>query len=107
MENSPSRNDLISFICKIYPMPLQQAGEIAAYFKPREFSKGDFIIKKGRPNNEYHFMIKGFARAFTHDLEGNDVTTAFYGQNQIMCELFSFFTNSFRMRLSDVSVTPR
>ena len=27
----------------------------------------------------------------THDLEGNDVTTAFYPGNQIVCELYSFF----------------
>jgi CRP-like cAMP-binding protein len=85
------REYLVRFILNVFSMPLQQAEEIAAHFHAAEFKKNDFLLKQGRPNNEYHFMYEGFARAYTFDLDGNDVTTAFYGQHQVVCELFSFF----------------
>lgn len=85
------RENIIAFILRVFPMPRAQAGEIASFFQPKEFSKNDFLARVGRPCTEYYFLYEGYARAFTHDLEGNDVTTAFYGPNQVVCELFSFF----------------
>lgn len=79
------------FITTVYPMPLAQASEIAGFFNYREFKKNDFLVKQGRPSNEYFFLDEGYARAYTHDLESNDVTTSFYGPCQVVCELFSFF----------------
>ena len=85
------KEKLIRFILSVHSMPQQQADEIVAFFKEKEFSKNDFLLKEGRVCNEYHILKEGFARAYTYDLEGNDVTTAFYSANQVVCELFSFF----------------
>ena len=82
---------LIDFIQNVFPMSLASAGEIVAFFEEKDYSKNDFILKEGRICNDYHFIEQGFARAYTFDTEGNDVTTAFYSSNQILCELFSFF----------------
>jgi CRP-like cAMP-binding protein len=82
---------LSQFIRNIFPMPLSQAGEIVSLFKPRSFEKNEWLLKQGRPCNEYYFLEEGYMRAYTFDLDGNDVTTAFYSGNQIVCELFSFF----------------
>lgn len=85
------RDKLIQFIITVFPMPLQQAGAIAERFHPRTFEKNEFLFKSGRACNDYFFLEDGFARAYTYDLEGNDVTTAFYSGNQVVSELFSFF----------------
>ena len=85
------KKPLIDFIQNVFPMSLASAGEIVAFFEEKEYVKNDLILKEGRVCNEYHFIEQGFARAYTFDTEGNDVTTAFYSSNQILCELFSFF----------------
>ena len=85
------RKILTDFILKVYPMPLNEAEKIADRFTACSFEKGDYLLRSGKANNVYHFMIEGYARAYTYDLDGNDVTTAFYGPQQIVCELFSFF----------------
>jgi len=87
----PEKDKLIQFILSVHSMPQQQADEIVSFFKEKEFSKNDFLLKEGRVCNEYHILEEGFARAYTYDLEGTDVTTAFYSTNQVVCELFSFF----------------
>ncbi|HEX2627684.1 MAG TPA: Crp/Fnr family transcriptional regulator [Chitinophagaceae bacterium] len=89
MEQTPDK--LFQFIRTIFPMPLSQAGEIVSLFKPKSFEKNEWLLKQGRPCNEYYFLEEGYMRAYTFDLDGNDVTTAFYSGNQIVCELFSFF----------------
>lgn len=82
---------LIQFITTVFPMPRPDATLIAGFFKEKEFLKDELLLKQGRICNEYYFIEEGFARAYTHDLDGNDITTAFYNHNSIMCELFSFF----------------
>ena len=86
-----SNQQLIQFIGEVFPMPLTAASEIATYFSEQPFSKNDLLLQEGKICNGYYFLDEGFARSYTHDLEGNDVTTAFYAGNQIVCELYSFF----------------
>jgi len=82
---------LVQFITGTFPMPLGEAENIASKFEQRHFLKGEYFLKQGKTCNEYYFLADGYARSYTHDLDGNDVTTAFYGSGQIVCELFSFF----------------
>jgi len=72
-------------------MPPEQAAAIATHFSEKEFGKNEWLLKENKICTSYYFLFEGFARAFTYDLEGNDVTTAFYSANQIVCELYSFF----------------
>ena len=37
------------------------------------------------------FLEEGFARAYTYNTAGEEITIAFYPQNQVICELYSFF----------------
>lgn len=89
MNKTPEK--LGQFIRQIFPMPLQQAEAIVSVFKFRTFDKNEFLLKQGRSCNEYFFLEDGYMRAYTYDLDGNDVTTAFYSGSQVVCELFSFF----------------
>lgn len=40
------------------------------------------------------FLESGFIRSFVFDPEGNEVTTGFYGNNQMVFEVSSFFRKS-------------
>lgn len=85
------RQQLLQFILSVFPMPLQAAESIAGRFTEKTFKRQDLLLRQGRVCQEYYYLEQGYSRAFTHDLEGNDVTTAFYGPGEVVCELFSFF----------------
>jgi CRP-like cAMP-binding protein len=86
--------NLIEFFKNTGLVNLQTAGEIAATFTPRLIAKNEYFLKEGRASNEYLFLDHGFMRAFAHDTEGNDVTTNFYSDKQVVFEVSSFFNRS-------------
>ena len=85
------KDKLITFIEQIVPIPRQKVEEIAAHFQEMKIKKNDFFIKQGRVCNTYLFLENGFIRSYTIDLDGNEVTTDFYSNNQIVFEVGSFF----------------
>jgi CRP-like cAMP-binding protein len=86
-----NKEKLIEFILKVYPMLRPQAETIVNYFNEGEIKKNELLFAEGKICKEYHFLDSGFVRAYTFDLDGNDITTAFYSSNQVVCEIFSFF----------------
>jgi CRP-like cAMP-binding protein len=88
----PSEKEKIcKFILKTYPMSQEQLASVVAYFKPKAFQKNDFLLEEGRICQLYCFIEEGFMQAYTHDIDGNEVTTGLYSPNQIVCDLSSFF----------------
>src|SRR4051812_45261065 len=85
---------LILFLHNSKLVSLTTSEAIAESFVPREIGKGEFLLKEGKVSNEYFFLEQGFVRAFAHDTEGNDVTTGFYGDNQLVFEVSSFFNRT-------------
>jgi CRP-like cAMP-binding protein len=88
------KENFISFIQQTFPISTNLAEQIANQFQEIYISKNDFLLKEGRVSDEYLFLEEGFMRAFTHDIDGNDVTTGFFSKNQIVLELSSFFLRS-------------
>ena len=88
------KKNLITFIENIIPIPREKVEEIAGHFQGMEIRKNDFFIKQGRVCDTYLFLEHGFIRSYTFDLEGNEVTTEFYSNNQIVFEVGSFFQKS-------------
>ncbi|MCJ8154737.1 Crp/Fnr family transcriptional regulator [Chryseobacterium sp. SSA4.19] len=79
-------------ICYDFPFFLDE--ELEEVFKAHEkvfFSKGDFILKEGKTANEYYILEKGMARSFVNDFNGNDVTTNFFTEGEIVIEVSSIF----------------
>ena len=70
------------------------ADEIAAQFKAVSYRRNDFFLKEGQACNEYLFIERGFMRAFAVDTDGNDVTTNFYTEGQVVFEVSSFFNRT-------------
>lgn len=60
-------------------------------FVRRTFSKNDFLLEEGKTEHHYWFLESGFARSYVNDSEGNDITTHFYSQGDIIIDWPSFF----------------
>ncbi|KUJ53379.1 Crp/Fnr family transcriptional regulator [Chryseobacterium sp. JAH] len=68
--------------------------ELAEIFLAHEkvvFQKGEFILEEGKTANEYYILVRGLARSFVTDFNGNDVTTHFFVENEIVIEVSSLF----------------
>lgn len=55
-----------------------------------EFRKNEFLFKEGSILNHYYFLESGFIRSFIHDYAGNEVTTKFYSEPEIVIDWTSF-----------------
>jgi len=86
-----SRALLVDFIRRTSEVPEPVAKGIAANFEPVEVRKNDIILKEGKVCDQYIFLDSGFARAYTFDAEGNEVTTNFFGPQAVAFEVSSFF----------------
>ncbi len=85
------KENLIQFIQQVLPMSTSRAELVVAKFKPVKIEKNGYFLKADSVCNASHFMEKGIARSYTYDLEGNQVTTAFYPANTYASDLLSFF----------------
>ena len=84
------RKALASFIKTTLPIADHRVNSIAENFEFRSFGKNDFLLEQGKICNDYIFLETGFVRAFTYDIEGDEVTTNIYSKNSIVFEAASF-----------------
>ena len=56
-----------------------------------EFTKNDFLIREGQVGNFYYFLESGFARSYSIDLQGVNITTKFFGRGDIAIDWQSYF----------------
>ncbi|MBU3024747.1 Crp/Fnr family transcriptional regulator [Zobellia galactanivorans] len=56
-----------------------------------EFLKNETILKEGKISNEYYLVKKGLFRSYVIDYKGNEITTDFFGSNDILIEVASLF----------------
>ncbi|TGV00611.1 Crp/Fnr family transcriptional regulator [Flavivirga rizhaonensis] len=85
------RDLLINFILDTVPVTRDQAKEIANSFHPIQIKKGDFLLRENNINNDYFYLEKGLMRTFLFNLKGNEITTDFFTENNIVFEVTSFF----------------
>ena len=89
-----AKQNLIKFLLNSNLVSSNKAEEIAAVFTEKIIDKNDFYLRSGFPSNEYLLLESGFMRAFTFDPDGNEVTTAFYSNDQVVFEVSSFFNRT-------------
>jgi CRP-like cAMP-binding protein len=85
---------LVSFFEQHPAISHLKAVEISALFKRKSISKNSLLLEDGKKSNEYLFLESGFMRAYTLDVEGNEVTTGFYSNGQLVFEPASFFNRT-------------
>jgi CRP-like cAMP-binding protein len=86
-----TKDTLIDFVRQVLPMPPNKAQELVGRFQEREIAKNEYILREGSICRESHYIEEGLMRAFTYDLDGNDVSTAFYSVRDGAADIFSFF----------------
>lgn len=69
----------------------EELDEIIVAHEKVIFQKGDCILEEGKTANEYYILNKGLARSFVNDFNGNDVTTHFFTENEIIIDVSSLF----------------
>lgn len=84
----------IDTMLSIVPIPKEDAVYISDQFKPFDVKKGDLLLQIGQISDEYLFIEEGLLRAYLIDLEGNEVTTDFYTEQNFAFEVTSFFNRT-------------
>jgi CRP-like cAMP-binding protein len=85
---------LVQFIHRTNLVSLTTAEQIAQRFQQMQLSKNAFLLKSGQIADAYLFLGSGYLRAFAEDINGSEVTTAFYGPGQMVFEVASFFNRT-------------
>lgn len=64
---------------------------ILSQFEEINFKKNDYLIEIDKVASYYYFLESGFLRSFTIDIEGNDITTNFFSESDIVIDWYSYF----------------
>lgn len=83
-----------SFLEKIYAHPLLTAADLqklTAAHQRVAYKKGDILLKQGQVADEYAIVQSGLIRSFVYDYHGNDITTNFFAEHDIVIEVSSLF----------------
>ena len=56
-----------------------------------QFNKGDFFLNRGDQSDCYLVMEKGLMCSFVIDYDGNDITTNFFTNHEVVIEVLSIF----------------
>jgi len=86
-----NKDNLIHFVQNVLPMSPGKAEQLVEKFRPGKIARNAYLLKAGAVCSESHFVEEGMLRAYTYDVEGNDVTTAFYSKKMYAADLLSFF----------------
>ncbi|MDH7460505.1 Crp/Fnr family transcriptional regulator [Chitinophagaceae bacterium 26-R-25] len=86
-----NKDSLVQFVQRVMPISQLKAEQLAAKFMPMKIERNSYLLKEGKVCHESHFIEKGIVRSYIYDIEGNEVTTAFYTKNTFAADLLSFF----------------
>src|SRR6202000_476620 len=86
-----NKDNLIQLFQNVLPMSIGKAELLAEKFKAGRIDRNEYLLKEGAVCNESHFIEEGIMRSYIYDLDGNEVTTAFYSTKMHTSDLLSFF----------------
>jgi CRP-like cAMP-binding protein len=72
-------------------IPEEDLQAICDKHEKQSFKKNEFILKKGKIANEYYILESGLARAFVYDFDGNEITTEFFCDKELVIVPTSLF----------------
>jgi CRP-like cAMP-binding protein len=89
-----SKEHLSAFFHNTNLVSLSMAAALTDRFEHKLIAKNHFLLTEDKIADEYLFLDTGYMRAFAYDIEGNEVTTNFYGPGQVVFEVSSFFNRT-------------
>lgn len=78
----------------LYNHPLMTAANLQEVFSLHQqvtFSKNDYLLTEGKTANAYYLVQSGLVRFYVNDFNGNEITTQFVCENEIVNEVSSLF----------------
>jgi len=78
----------------VYQNPLFSESDLTQIFQTHQeilLKKGEYLLKKGQIANEYYILQTGLIRTFLYDYNGNEITTDFCEEKQIVINVTSIF----------------
>jgi len=85
-----NENEFLNTIFSKANLSKQEKHRVVNSFTKVHFKKNDFIFRESQVVNHYYYMEEGFARSFTYDFDGNEVSTNFYSLSNIIIDWTSF-----------------
>lgn len=82
-------NRLINYFSKITNLTADEIKVLAESMVVKNFSKNDYLVKEGQFTDDTYFILDGCVRQFK-TLDGNDITTNFYTEEQWIISLENF-----------------
>jgi len=85
------KNELLS---QVYKHPLinpEELEKIMAAHRKVLFKKGEFVLREGETSHSYMILEKGLIRSYVIDYKGNDITTDFFCEGDLVIEVLSLF----------------
>ncbi len=82
---------LVAFLTSLPFLNNSAIGRISESFALKELRRRELFLQERKIANEYLFLEQGFIRSYLFDTEGNEVTINFYGPNEMVFEVASFF----------------
>lgn len=58
------------------------------------FGKGDFFLSRGERSGSYMILESGLMRSFVYDYDGNEITTNFFSNHEVVIEVLSLFKHT-------------
>ncbi|HLT94318.1 MAG TPA: Crp/Fnr family transcriptional regulator [Membranihabitans sp.] len=81
-------------LSQVYHHPLIRAEELRRIINAHEkieFRKGEYFLREGDQADSYMIMETGLMRSFIFDVNGKDITTDFFSQEDLVIEVLSLF----------------
>lgn len=73
-----------------------------------DYPKGHILLKEGQISNEYFIVQEGLVRSYVYNYQGEDITTGFAKEKDILIEVASIFarvpTREYMQCLTDVKL---
>jgi len=89
-------NPLISFLRRHIDISEKHSVLILKNTYVKEYTPLDFFFEKDQKNDRIAFVISGVFRSYFRDKEGNEITSNFIKENEIVGDAVSFQLNSDR-----------
>jgi CRP-like cAMP-binding protein len=82
-------NRLIEYFQKMTSLTSEEVNVLSESMVQKHYGKGSFIVKEGQYSEDTYFVQEGFVRQFRL-VDGNEVTTNFFAEEQWIMSLDSF-----------------
>ena len=82
-------NRLINYFLKITNLTADETKVLAESMVVKIFNKNEYLVKEGQFTNDTYFILDGCVRQYK-TLDGNDITTNFYTEEQWIISLENF-----------------